>query len=466
MIDINKLVNIESTVFDLLRKNTLRIGALGVPVAPHPCEYSPDSQGAYRLGYSCNLLNNNYLFCKIARSQGVNADLFLDPKFLDITATSLPFWEEVEYQSKTMPSAEDVMDAWQLPSFVKVAKWSLEFYTAQLARFDFRGLSRIFKGGLDIRPGDETGYMYAYSALPHRDMMCFYSGVDVLHVSGSHIGLAAISGKPYVTFPYGADLFTLPFEDSELGWMQASGFRKASRHIVSGGIMMEYMQALGINKRLIALLPFMVDTDTYAPLQNNEIKDALKKEYPGKTIILLGARQNWAWKGSGKFLKALGDVAEKRDDVVVLCVWYGQDVDKSERFIAEIGLENKIVKMGVVSKPLLRKYIDAVDVCVDQFTHGGLGTFALESLSIGKPLITHYNAEKHFRFEENPPVINSFSVEEIAEAIRFCVDNPNEMKALGEKSRSWLCKYHGHKVLWPAYDAEYRRAISERIYRA
>ena len=82
----------------------------------------------------------NYLFCKIARSQGVNADLFLDPKFLDITATSLPFWEEVEYQSKTMPSAEDVMDAWQLPSFVKVAKWSLEFYTAQLARFDFRGV--------------------------------------------------------------------------------------------------------------------------------------------------------------------------------------------------------------------------------------------------------------------------------------------------------------------------------------
>ena len=81
-------------------------------------------------------------------------------------------------------------------------------------------------------------------------------------------------------------------------------------------------------------------------------------------------------------------------------------------------------------------------MCVDQFTHGGLGTFALESLSIGKPLITHYNAEKHFRFEENPPVINSFSVEEIAEAIRFCVDNPNEMKALGEKSRSWLCKYH------------------------
>ncbi|MEW5758337.1 MAG: glycosyltransferase [Candidatus Omnitrophota bacterium] len=449
--------------FSAIRKIMLRNErCFRVEKMSNPCSFITSTVGDYSLGYSMNLLNNAYCFCKIARRNGVDAKLFFDPGFADVAITSFPQWEEVYFKASEMPQNIKALPSWDVPDFIKLARWDLDYLNKISNCFEYRRMQEILKdAAVDIIYGNELSYLLAYTVLPHLDLLKLYKTVDLIHASGSHIAIASFTNKPYVTFPFGGDLFITPFEDNESGWMQARGFRRATRHIIGGNIMMDYMDALGIPRKKIDLIPFMIDTDIYAPCQDDFLYKQLRTEYPGKVIFLLGARQNWQWKGSDKFWRALAKVKNKLDNAIFLTVWYGQDTKQSSDLIEELDLNGIVTKIGVLSKVALRKYINAVDVCIDQFTHGGLGTFALESMSCAKPLITYYSSDKHFNFEKNPPIFSCFSEGEIAEAILFCVNKPDSLRNLGHQHREWIKRYHSHEVLWPAYDAVYRKALAE-----
>lgn len=449
---------ITDRLFDIIRLQALRSSASCIPTPPgHPCDFEVKSVDEYRIGYSSNLLNNHYLFCKIARRMGTAATLHLDTWFQDNMATSQPAWEDMDFHEASVPDCEIVRSNMSLPDFVHEPHWNPEFHNIRFKDFDNTLIDKAFKGVISC--GDDYNYLQAISYIPHRELIQSYKDVDVLQVSGSHIGVAAATQKPYVTFPYGADLYGMPFEDTEIGWMQARGFKRATRHIASGEVMLDYLTSLGISRASIDMLPFMIDTDTYAPLAENPIADELKAKYPGKRIFLIGARQNWAWKGSEKLLRAIAALGPRREEAVFLTVWYGQDTDRSDALIKELGISDSIVKLGILSKPMLRKYIDAADVCIDQFTLGAMGTFSLESLAIGKPLLTCVKIEKHLHYAEQPPILNACEVAEISEQLRYSIDNNHELEKIGTESRRWIIAHHGYETLWPQYDAVYRKAI-------
>ncbi|MDD5680371.1 MAG: glycosyltransferase family 4 protein [Candidatus Omnitrophica bacterium] len=445
-----------------LRKAILRSEKLlGEKKIPLPSSHNPESIiSDYSIGYSCNLANNAYGFCKIARKNGCNAKLFLQPNFIDTVVLSLPIWDEVYFVSEAMPDQSTVLPSWENPDFVKSSYWDQAYVNNMPINFEYEKLKDFFKD-TPVAIYDQISYLMSYTVIPHRDLLRHYNSVDILHVSGLHIGVASFTTKPYVTFPFGGDLFITPFADNEAGWMQNRGFKNADRHIVSGKIMLEYMEALGISQGKIDLLPLMIDTDVNAPDPDNSLRKDLNEKYPDKVIFLAGARQNWAWKGNDKLFRAIARIAGKDERAVFLTVWYGQDTAKSQKLIKELGIENRIVKIGVVSKAALRKYINAADVCIDQFTHGGLGTFALESMSCGKPLVTYYDRARHFDFAEDPPLNNCFTEDEIYEKITFCLANANKLADMGNKHRDWTKKYHGHETLWPEYDTVYKKALSD-----
>lgn len=430
-----------------------------------PCDLDPMAISRdYSIGYSFNLLNNLYIFCRIARRKGANAFLFMDPAFADDIITARPEWEEAYFKGGEMPKDIKEMPKWKTPDYIKTAMWDNSVYKRIRHHFDYENMKLLFTGTA-IEVNDPISYFRAHSIMSHVELLKLFSTVDVLHVSGSHIGLASYTKKPYVTFPFGGDLFITPFEDNEQGWMQARGFRKANRHILGGKIFLDYADALGIPRQKIDLLPFMMDTDIYTHVEDSQLKKELREAYPEKVIFFLGARQNWIWKGNDKLWKAISRVLNKREDAAFLTVWYGQDTAKSTILMKELNIDDKIVKIGVLSKPALKEYINAVDVCIDQFTHGGLGTFSLESMSCCTPLITYYNREKHFGFNEEPPLLNAFSENEIYEKIEYCLDRFKELQVIGSSQRKWIIKYHGHDALWPSYDAVYRRAILDNAHK-
>ncbi|MBI2266891.1 MAG: glycosyltransferase family 4 protein [Armatimonadetes bacterium] len=460
--------DLDPRTFELLRQVILRNEASSKPErlhSPLPVDVS-SIVGNYSIGYSGNLLNNSYSFCKIARNRGVSAFLFLDPAFADILVTSQPRWEEVSFHGDEIPQSPDGLPPWDPPGFVKSATWNQDYFRQITQAFEHEKMRDLFRDtALEMEHGNDYSYLLNFSVAAHRDLLALYNTVDILQVSGSHVGLASFTRKPYVTFPYGADLFSFPFDDTEIGWIQARGFRKASRHIVSGKIMMEYMEILGTPRQKIDLLPMMIDTNLYAPIQGNPLKERLRSQYQDKTLFFVGSRQNWGWKGSDKLWRAVAEVAKKTDDAVFLTVWYGQDTAKSQELLNSLGLEGRVVKLGILSKGLLKQYIDAVDVCVDQFTHGGLGAFSLESMSCGKPLITYYTSAKHFDFQEDPPLLNAFESGEITDHILNCAQSRDALSQLGQRCRNWMKRFHGHEALWPAYEEVYRKALLAHRYK-
>lgn len=452
-----------------LRLLILKADAAKQPVAPSPPNKINPSAilNTYRIAFTYNLLNNSYIFCKIARRNGIDAFLLLEPTFAETTITSMPQWEDVDFQSSSMPKSTKSLPRWNCPEYILSSDWDIDIYNHIGTLFEYEKLCVALEGApVDSPVGDPLKYLRYYSVLPHKGLLARFAPFDVLHVSGTHIGLASFTQKPYVVFPFGGDLFSLPFETTEIGNMQARGFYNASRVIASGKVFLPYLEALGIPASKIDMLPFMVDTTTYSPQDRDS---SLREQICGegndsKCIFFMGARQNWFWKGNDKIFKAIAKIRKKTNNAIFVTSWYGQDCEKSSKLIDELNISDLVLKVGVMSKIRMRKYFSAVDVCIDQFTHGGLGTFSLESMSCGVPLITYYQANKHFDFPKEPPILNAFTEDEIAEKILFCIEKQNSLRLIGDSHRQWIINNHGCDKLWPQYDEVYKRAILEHRY--
>ncbi len=414
----------------------------------------------YSIGFACNIANNSYILAKALVRKGKKTFLFWEPNFTDYYPLSNPVWEDIEYTADTEPKSVDfLLKKWVQPDFVLKANYGLD--AEMEINFDYEEMRNRFLGAPINISDSPLLFLKLHSLLHHKEMFRLFAKADVLHVSGYMTGLASLTEKPYVTFPYGSDLYTLPFQNDMRGWMQVQGFRRANMHIATGKLMLEHLEKLGVSRKRIALLPFMYDTDLYSPLDNNQLRDELKIKYPGKIIFFLGARQNWIWKGNDKFFKAVAKVKDIRDKAVFITTWWGQDTSKSEVLIKELKLDSSVKKIGVCSKPSLRKYIDATDVCVDQFTLGSFGTFSLESMSMEKPLLTYFNPEKHFNFEKEPPILNALTENQIYEILSSVLDNALNIKDLGKQAREWIKSYHSIEALWPEYDKVYKTALND-----
>jgi len=74
---------------------------------------------------------------------------------------------------------------------------------------------------------------------------------------------------------------------------------------------------------------------------------------------------------------------------------------------------------------------------------GSWGTSTPEAMSCGKPVLMFYKKEFILRaFGEEPPILNSFTEEEICSNLIKLVKNPEFRNEIGQKSRKWIEKTH------------------------
>lgn len=430
-----------------------------MPVEGTPFDERIIDRGDYAVGFACNLANNAYIMAKGLHRRGINCKLFIETDFTDSYIMSQPAWEDQWFVGDDLPERNDILNGWRRPDYCIECRYKQEL--SSFAReFDYVEMNRRLSK-IGIITNDPINYLKHHQIISHLEMLENMNNMDVLHVSGIMIGVASFLKKPYVTFPFGGDLYITPLEDNLRGWFQVQGFRRADMHIASGKLMADYLQRLGIRKNKIVLLPFMYDTEEYAPMSNNRLKIELHNAYPGKKIFFIGARQNWIWKGNDKLYRAISRIKNVKEKAVFITTWWGQDMNKSDLLINELGITETIVKIGIASKGALKHYIDAADVCIDQFTLGSLGTFSLESLSFAKPLLAYYSNDKHFEFAEVPPLFNVSTEDQIYETLNNIIDDKVDLADIGAEARKWINKYHSINALWPEYDRVYRMAIAQ-----
>jgi len=91
---------------------------------------------------------------------------------------------------------------------------------------------------------------------------------------------------------------------------------------------------------------------------------------------------------------------------------------------------------------------NAADIILDQFILSSWGTTTPEAMSCQKPVLMFYKEEYIKRaFGENPPILNSFSEEDIFSNLVKLAKDPDFRLSLGRKSREWIMKTHSADIV-------------------
>ncbi|HTO26663.1 MAG TPA: glycosyltransferase [Gaiellaceae bacterium] len=109
----------------------------------------------------------------------------------------------------------------------------------------------------------------------------------------------------------------------------------------------------------------------------------------------------------------------------------------------QLGVELEIVE-GLDHREALERYRNA-DVVVDQLNAGWYGVFAIESMALGKPVVTFLHEEAVRRTEEafgvEVPIVSA-TRDTLADVLRPLVESPEERRRIGAASRAYVERVH------------------------
>ena len=86
------------------------------------------------------------------------------------------------------------------------------------------------------------------------------------------------------------------------------------------------------------------------------------------------------------------------------------------------------------------------DIIVDQLYIGTYGVFAVESMALGKPVITYINDEMKDKLPEELPIVIGSS-KTIVTTLELLINNPVLRNEIGKKGRKYVENYHDYRVI-------------------
>ena len=359
-----------------------------------------------------NMANDGYAVAKEMKKMGVDVTLAINN--LDF-GMSMPEWEEAEFDEFIDPYDENrksMKKYWKSPDWIRY--------------FDFK---------LCIRPWK----------LPKR----FNESIKIRKIIREYDIV-----ESHVPYPIISQFSGVPYYVYEAGWIRHFEKRRRIVDILgergynkSKGVMITNPDTLRIvdtlptlRKDNIFFTPFAIDSEHYKPEKKiNSLFDFMKEEH---FIVLAPARQLWNTKGNDKYIKAFARFTKINPNARLLSMLWSEDASKSLALCASLGISDKIIWLPPLPKKSLIKLFNASDVVLDQFILGSWGTLTPEAMSCEKPVLMYYNEEYIKRtFGEIPPILNSFSEEDILNNL-IVLQSEEKRIQIGKESREWIKKTH------------------------
>lgn len=431
-----------------------------------------------------NIANNAYNNAKFLRRKGIEADV-LCYDYAHIMGQ--PEWEDAEFDAEVDEYHPDWsrvdLHGFKRPEWYRHIdlneqnrkhfvgrrqryrgqywlEWKL-LRTKELARdtvrylglrWDFHRLVRHRQDPLDYR---EVSSMAPYV----RYLGPYMTGYDIIQAYGLYeprFALLAAPGTPFVAFEHGT-MRDFPFEDSRNGRWISLAYKKARKIVITNADSILAAKRIGLSN--IEFIPHPIDEAKFCP-QATLLSAELRNRYGCDFILFSPARQNWTLKGNDKIIRAFVRVLKwsQRKVILLMCDW-GQETERSRKLIEELGLERRVAWLPPLNKMTLRKFYNAADVVLDQFTLGAFGTTTPEAMACGKPVMLYLNEEVHkWCFPEMPPVISAFTEAEITNRLMELLEaSGEERRVLGRRGRAWVEQYHG----WELVAEKHRRMYEE-----
>ncbi|RFB18184.1 glycosyltransferase family 1 protein [Bacillus sp. HNG] len=89
---------------------------------------------------------------------------------------------------------------------------------------------------------------------------------------------------------------------------------------------------------------------------------------------------------------------------------------------------------------------EEADIIIDQVLCGSYGLLSVESMALGKPVLTYILDDLITTFPAELPIINS-NPDTLYDQVKMLLDNPKLSREFGIKGRKYVEKYHSHDVV-------------------
>lgn len=434
-------------------------------VLPYDSARSQRQLKDLKIGFFGNIANNAYNFVRCLRRLGYQAELVIEDSLFDAFLMNRPFWEDLEVSCESYDEGLGHEHGWVQPHYLRRVAYDPEMQARFQGRYSaIPEVQGLYKQAFRVDLPPDAAFVLAQQ-MGHWPYLLAMGRYDLVQFSGAPISMGLFCPKPYVVFPTGSDLFISPFEETPLGMLMRSGYRRARHVLACETNYPEYLERLGLSVPY-TFTPLMIDTETYVPGKGDDLRAQWWMKAGGGTRFILSVcRQSWDWKGNDRLIRAFQSFVAlpgNQDWRLVLMEW-GPDVARTKALIEELGLGRLVVWQKLASKPLLRKCQQAADVVVDQFVMAGYGTSVLESMAAGRLVIMRAPDGQASRyFPELPPFLAASQPEEVCarlqEASRDQVRNKVEAASI-----EWLRRYHGYGSVAKLYLHAYRAALQQTM---
>ena len=292
--------------------------------------------------------------------------------------------------------------------------------------------------------------------LEHYDIIQGYS-VDGL--------IPLFNGEPrFVAYEHGT-LRVYPFEDNSQSRLCRYTYACAPRVAITNTDVLPSADRIGIPEARRIHLPAAVD---YCRIDQFRAANGALQPPEDQIVIFGPARHHWR-SGDGNWLKgndvllrgAARVLAQGRQFRLVLVEW-GQEVDASKALIDELEIGGVVKWVQPMDKQELWRMICRSHAVADQFVLPAMGGIGIETLALGRRLISHIDTPTLARFfGSSPPVLAAGSIEDVAMRLAAVITDPDDRAGIGLAGRKWLETYHSPTRILNLQIEAYRSLLEE-----
>jgi glycosyltransferase involved in cell wall biosynthesis len=283
------------------------------------------------------------------------------------------------------------------------------------------------------------------AGIPH--WQALFEGYDIVQGYSLDAMWPMLSGlSHYAAYEHGT-LRDLPFEDSPRGRLCALSFRLAQVVFVTNSDVVPAARRLGLTDEQMVFLPHAVDSDRLVSFRRTH--GHLRPRSGDDIVLISPTRHDWVdsdplWaKGNDLLIRGLGQARQAGAPVRLVLFEWGRHVNESKGLVEELGLQQYVTWSPTLKKQALWIEYMKAHAIVDQFCTPAMGSVAFESLALGCRVVTALDRPtiEEF-FGSMPPVLNSATVEEVADAIRRVTSDPCDDAGIGDAAARWFEENH------------------------
>jgi len=229
--------------------------------------------------------------------------------------------------------------------------------------------------------------------------------------------------------------------------------------IANSRILYDECMKLGVKEEKLYLIHQGVDTERFRPDLD---ASTLRRKYKiSDKFVILSMKALEPVYGIEYLIRAVHSIIHDYGykDVVLMLGGKGPLKQHFISLTKKLGITENVIFTGVISRRLVPYYYVASDVVVVPSLMEGFGIVGLEALACGKPVIGSRvgGFPEYIVDGKNGFLVSPKNVNELVEKLLFLIENPKEVKRMGQ---------YGRKIVEEKFDLKLRASKIAAIYRS